>query len=118
MIKVQAGGRDGRFSLYVDGHAGAAPKGQDLVCAAASMLAQTALQEAVNYAVQYDDNEFCILNAEMGDGMLRLETEAVGTAAQDWRAAMNLIATGFEMLTNSHPDHINFSWVENEKTVC
>ena len=42
MIKVQYwNGADGSRNLQMQGHAGAAPKGQDLVCAGASTLALT-----------------------------------------------------------------------------
>ena len=42
MIKVQYwNGADGSRNLQMQGHAGAAPRGQDLVCAGASTLALT-----------------------------------------------------------------------------
>lgn len=37
-------GADGSLHMAAQGHAGAAPKGQDLVCAAASALAETLAQ--------------------------------------------------------------------------
>lgn len=118
MVIVRMGEQDGRFSLLAEGHAGAGAKGQDIVCAAVSMLTQAAVQEAVNYASLYDGEQFCILNAEMGDGRLRLDTQASGTAAQAWRCALHMIVTGMEMLKDSHPERVEFSWVENENPVC
>ena len=118
MVSVRMGEQDGRFFLLVEGHAGAAPKGRDVVCAAVSMLAQTAVQEAVNYAAMYDGESFCILTAEMGDGFLRLDTEAKGAAAEAWRCAMHLVATGMEMLKEYHTEHVKFSWVEKKNAVC
>lgn len=48
MIKVQYwNGADGSRNLQMQGHAGAAPKGQDLVCAGASTLALTLGRAAV-----------------------------------------------------------------------
>ena len=48
MIQVTIGDRDGVLWLSMAGHAGAAPKGQDIVCAAATMLMYTAAQAALD----------------------------------------------------------------------
>lgn len=43
MIRVIARATDGFLSLTVSGHSEAAPKGQDVICAAVSAITQTAL---------------------------------------------------------------------------
>ena len=43
-IRFYRKGSQGDIHMVMDGHAGAAPKGEDLICAAASMLCYTAGQ--------------------------------------------------------------------------
>ncbi len=44
MIRIRFKEENGRLQLSMEGHAGYAPAGQDIVCAAASMLGQTLVQ--------------------------------------------------------------------------
>ena len=44
MIRVKFYEKDGAVGMVIKGHAGAAPKGEDLVCASATMLAYTVAQ--------------------------------------------------------------------------
>ena len=46
MIKVKFYEKDGKIGMVLKGHAGSAPKGEDLVCASATMLAYTVAQVA------------------------------------------------------------------------
>ena len=41
MIRIRFGAAGGRLTLHIRGHAGYAARGQDIVCAGVSMLAQT-----------------------------------------------------------------------------
>ena len=69
MINVRIECKGGRFDLKVEGHAGAGSKGNDIVCAAASILAQTAVQEAMNRAAKLAGEDFSVAKVEMGDGV-------------------------------------------------
>lgn len=44
MIRVKFYEKDGKVGMVMKGHAGAAPKGEDLICASATMLAYTVAQ--------------------------------------------------------------------------
>ena len=44
MIHIESGYEKGKYTLSAVGHANTAPDGEDLVCAAASILVQTAAQ--------------------------------------------------------------------------
>lgn len=91
--------------VTVEGHAGAGPKGHDLVCAAVSAIALTlagnvsymASQEAVHdVTIRLDDG-----NAEIQCTPYRRYKDSV---AQILRA----VCVGFELLATKYPDHISY----------
>lgn len=74
--------------LTVTGHALYAPKGGDIVCAAASILAYTLIKSG------------CAME-ELGCGM-RI------TGGKKDREAFRLIAGGYELLAEGYPENIGF----------
>lgn len=73
--------------LTLSGHALHAPKGEDIVCAAASILAYTLIEGGAEAE-------------ELADGSLRLSGED--------RDAFRLIAGGFRLLAYNYPENIRF----------
>ncbi len=62
MIKIQVAYKEGKFlSLLAKGHAGSAPHGEDLVCAAASAIIQGGVQALTdgdeNYSLHMEKGE-------------------------------------------------------------
>lgn len=76
------------------GHAGYAPKGQDIVCSAASILLYT-------------------LAASLGDDLYYVKIEE-GDARLTWRVnkknnqAQDVILQGFRLLAGTYPDNVQF----------
>lgn len=56
MIHVRISKGDGYLRLEMEGHAGAGPKGADIVCAAVSAIAETAVMGLAEVARQYPEH--------------------------------------------------------------
>lgn len=84
-------------ALEMDGHAGAAPCGQDIVCAAASMLAYT-------LAARLEDMGRLIMR-EMEPGMVRIVWEDT----QESMAAAAVVEAGFRLLSEAYPDNVQIT---------
>ena len=95
--------RYGRRGLYLDlrGHALSGPKGQDLVCAAASVLAFTA--EA---ALQEEAERF-YPRVVRRPGALRIACEPAEGSRRACRRLMDTIWIGFELLARDFPEHVS-----------
>lgn len=88
-----------KFSLRVAGHAGYAPSGQDIVCAAASMLTATLTRalggvEGLRYI---DDGESVQVSCKPS---LRQAERVVNV--------FSTIDGGFNLLANSYPNHVEY----------
>ena len=87
--------------ITVHGHAGYAPKGQDIVCSAASILLYT-------------------LAASLGDDLHDVKIEE-GDSRLTWRVnkknnqTQATILQGFRLLAGTYPDHVTF--VDERKVV-
>ena len=75
--------------LTVEGHAGTAPAGEDLICAAASMLVQTL--------------RACTGLGEVGKGRARL------TGRPEERPVFDALSTGFRLLAEGYPECVAFT---------
>lgn len=91
---------DGGFSLTMKGHAGAAPAGQDIVCAAASMLMFT-LQAAVE-----DHMQALMPTVLHTDGEIRISCRPAPRQKKLCRTIYRTIFTGCELLAQNYPDHV------------
>ena len=91
--------------LTVTGHAGAAEPGDDLVCAAASMLAYTLAANVANMADAWQVREPIIRNNE-GD------TEISCNPRHNLKASVTLVfdsvCVGFELLAHDYPEYVSY----------
>lgn len=85
--------------LKVVGHAGAAPKGQDLVCAAASMLVGT-LQRVIDRMVEEEMVTYAIGTVEAGNAMFLCER------SDEALASFEVIQDGFQLLAEQYPAYV------------
>lgn len=93
MTKVRFSEAKDEISIDIRGHASYAPKGEDIVCAAISMLGQTLLAY-----LETDHEDFRYI---IQDG--RIWAWAKGPNVQ---TALKIIMTGFWLLEQNYPDHI------------
>ena len=87
--------------LSVKGHAGAAPAGEDLVCAAASILAWTLADTVTETAEFYGHVRVREHGAEI---TVRAAPEE--DCEERCRAVFETVARGFSLLAEKHPEYI------------
>lgn len=96
MIRVSIDSEDKVFLM--EGHAGYAPEGQDIVCASASMMAAMLFE----YALQIVDDDD-IWECEMRPGYARLLMEP---ACTDMFHVFEAVRHGFELLAERYPEYV------------
>lgn len=99
------------MSLTVQGHAGTAPHGQDLVCAAATMLCYTMAQNAIEMrkAGWLEEDPVIKLVHGEGDVIFRPKEDHKEQAA----LCMQTIMTGYDVLANTYPDAVRVHYIGN-----
>ena len=101
MIKIiyEADPEGGKLTMRAEGHAGYAPAGQDIVCAAVSCLMQTlaysAAEDEHTSSCIYQGKEGPVVSVEAGDGVLM-------------RDKFELVADGLDLLAEQYPENVNF----------
>lgn len=85
------------FCLKMTGHAGSAPYGEDLVCAAASMLC---------YALAAQVQGCADIRLEKGRACISARPKPEDEAAVN--AAFDTVTKGFELLCEKYPEYIKF----------
>lgn len=91
--------------LTMNGHAGSAPIGHDLVCSAASILAHTLAANVGNMA----DAGMCrnVVN-DIREGEARIGCTAVRGSERVVANTFQSVCVGFEILASKFPENISF----------
>lgn len=101
MIKIiyVADPEGGKLTMRAEGHAGYAPAGQDIVCAAVSCLMQTlaysAAEDEHTSSCIYQGKEGPVVSVEAGDSVLM-------------RDKFELVADGLTLLAEQYPENVSF----------
>lgn len=101
MIKIiyEADPEGGKLTMRAEGHAGYAPAGQDIVCAAVSCLMHTlaysAAEDEKTSSCIYQGKEGPVASVEAGDSVLM-------------RDKFELVADGLDLLAEQYPENVNF----------
>ena len=96
-ISIKSGGD--AIEIRAEGHANAAPKGEDVVCAAATILIRT-LAETLTAAVPD------MAKADIADGKASISVKGYDPVAA---VAIETVCIGFGLLQENYPDHIKIS---------
>ena len=91
-----------KLRIEIEGHAGYAEKGNDIVCAAESMLAY-ALAGVLEDAQQRGRTGF---RHREGDGRMVLSADPNMGSSQEIKAYFRMAVMGFRMLREQYPQHI------------
>ncbi|MCW3489234.1 ribosomal-processing cysteine protease Prp [Dethiobacter alkaliphilus] len=105
MIHVRVKRAGGMISrVTVSGHAGSAPKGEDLICSAVSALVQT-FYFSLQRLLQLD------VNADVRDGYLSVSIPAEIQAETEAKVALlaNSMLVGLEEIDRSYPGFLQVS---------
>ena len=94
-----------RFRLLIRGHAGAAPYGQDLVCAAASVLALTLAEHVKRLREEGSaaDTRICLTG-----GSAAIACTPNPGHGKEVKQVFRTVCTGFEVLQRLYPEYIRF----------
>lgn len=97
--------QDGRsFCLQVSGHARSAPKGEDLVCCAASTLAYTGAQSALDlYTNGYLKQ---LPETQMVSGSALVAATATEEGLERTQQMFSTIVAGYALLARQYPEFI------------
>lgn len=114
MIKVQYwNGADGSRNLQMQGHAGAAPKGQDLVCAGASTLALTLGRAAARMEEEEMLARPALVRLEAGDTAISVLPRREWAASAD--AIFWTILLGLSRLAQAYPQYVQLKGGEQDE---
>ena len=91
-----------RLSLRLEGHAGYAEVGRDIVCASASILAFTVAQLLLEMDANGRLYESPTVNLSEGDALIEAEHN------EETVRIMHFAETGYALLQNEYPEHIKF----------
>ena len=97
MIECKMSLKDDVVDIRINGHAGYAPMGQDIVCAAATTLCNT----LVGYLSTKDDAEpdACL---EKGNISIKID---LGRYSESVREVISYVAVGFQIIAYSFPGY-------------
>ena len=112
MLFVDFAQEQGTLILCADGHAETAPKGEDLVCAAASILVHTAeygLRQMHKEGKM--DGEICV-NKEPGSAVLLCKPKP--EFLKEARQMFGTILYGFYALHESYPNAVTVGSIEDD----
>ena len=87
--------------MHIEGHAGAAPRGEDLVCSAVTILGWTliaGLEEEPDWKMHLYLNE--------KEGVMDLRCYPQEEEEERCRALFDTIARGYGLLAEKYPDYI------------
>ncbi len=103
MIKVKYNRTYNRVTVL--GHAESAPKGEDLVCSAASILVHT-LAANVGHMEHSGAATQCV--AEIKEGFAKVSCRAVRGYEAVVASIFQAVCVGFEILADKYPENISF----------
>lgn len=105
MIKAEIGYGDRSYTVSIEGHAGYAPKGQDIVCAGVSALASAFLESLLLIINRdYTDGVFI----ETGDGLFQFGIRRIKDEQTDdfVRSLVFMLERGLNLIERQYPDYI------------
>lgn len=109
MTRVLIKNVKGYFRLRIEGHAGygyalGLPKGHDIVCAAVSILGQTAMQCMIDLG---EEQAIVIQKMQRKAGMIDIRVLPGSKAQERLEHMVYPIQRGFELLQETYPDFIS-----------
>ena len=87
------------FRMRIEGHAGAAPKGEDIVCAAATILGWTLIGGA-------EEEPEYRMHLYLNDGIIEVQCYPQEGWEDKCRYLFDTIARGFDLMAGRYPDFI------------
>lgn len=98
-------GENGSLTLRVNGHAGKAEYGQDIVCAAATMLAYTLAQNVSKYRLGLKGRP----KIQMKEGDIIIRCRPKDRHRDQLRLVYETIGEGYRLLAHNYPDAMEYA---------
>lgn len=98
---------DNRFMVSIEGHAGYAAEGADIVCAAASMLAFTLVEAIKNLDKKGMLESFY---RSVYKGSIQLDFTVKEGSKECAEAVIESLACGFALLSDNYPDYVEVEY--------
>lgn len=99
------------WRLTVKGHAGAGPKGHDLVCSAVSTLVET----LASWATEDPDNCLDEKTVELKDGEATIEAHTGIFGSIEAMPRFSFVAYGLRNISGQYPEFVNFKAIIEER---
>ena len=107
MIRVTFTESGKKLSLRLEGHAGYAEAGQDIVCASASILAYTVAQEIKHMESHGRFAEPPTIDLAEGDATIVCVAKDIKTY-EEMLHKFSIIKLGYELLAHNYPQYVEF----------
>lgn len=95
----------GKMKIEISGHAGAGKKGQDIVCAAESMLVG-ALIRSLEIAKNRGRTEFGYKEGPEGSGEITIWANPWNNSVTEVKAYFKMAVNGMKMLAEQYPEYV------------
>ena len=105
MIRVTQTDDGKTLALAVTGHAGKGPKGEDIVCAAATMLAYTLAQNVSKYRLGLKGRP----KIQMKEGDIIVRCRPKDRHREQLRLVYETIGEGYRLLAHNYPDAVEYA---------
>ena len=105
MIRVTQTDDGKTLALAVKGHAGKGPKGEDIVCAAATMLAYTLAQNVTKFRLGLKGRP----KIQMKEGDIIVRCRPKDRHRNQLRLVFETIGEGYKLLAYNYPDAVEYA---------
>lgn len=106
MLKIIHAYKSGVHALIIDGHAGYAEHGSDIVCASASMLAYTLANEVARRGEAHELTAKPII--ALSPGSARIVCAPTEKVRREVDMIFDVFSGGFRLLAENYPAHVEF----------
>ena len=113
MVTVEYAHSDKAHCLQVYGHAQSAPKGEDLVCCAASTLVYTAAQSVLDLYGEGALRQFP--ETMLDSGKAQVAAIAAEESQDRVDQLFRTVATGYNLLAQQYPEYVMFRETVNSE---
>lgn len=106
MVTISMTKTENTLTLKVEGHAGQAEKGQDIICSSVSMLVYTVAQYVKWMYEQHQLKRMPLIELEEGNSqvVIKPKSEFMGKALH----AFFVVSVGFDLLARNYPEYVTF----------
>ena len=106
MVTISMTKTDNTLALKVEGHAGQAEKGQDIICASVSMLTYTVAQYAKWMYERHQLKRMPLIELEEGNSQVIIKPKREFMAKG--LHAFFVGSMGFDLLARNYPEYVTF----------